>query len=73
MGFDARISKNYALELYFLNFVRKFSDGVTFFELKINLDLYKGDHKPMFEVSLLVLNTIVFEFRVYNTNHVDIG
>ena len=47
-----KISKNFALDYLLLHQVRSFKDGITFFELKKNLDLYKSDHKPSFDFSL---------------------
>jgi hypothetical protein len=63
------ISKNYAIELSGLHFIRKFSDGITFIEFNTNLDLFEGDHNPHFRILLLVFNFKIFEFEIYNVNH----
>lgn len=65
-----KISKNYAIELSCFHFLRKFSDGISFAEFDINLDLFKSDHNPKFKIILIMLNFKIFEFEVYNVNHV---
>jgi hypothetical protein len=40
----------------FFAFVRSFKDGITFFNLKVNLDLYKDNHSPAFQIELTILN-----------------
>jgi hypothetical protein len=65
-----RLTKNFAWELAYFNFIRKFSDGITFFNFLIDFDLFKEDHNPQFRICLTVLNTVIFEFQIYNTNHI---
>jgi hypothetical protein len=36
--------------------VRDWSDGITFFEFKINFDRYVGEHSPSFQLELTILN-----------------
>lgn len=69
--FSFKISKKFVFEASFLNFVRSFKDGLTFLDLHLNLDLYEADHKPEAYVYLMFLNTILFDFRIYNINHVE--
>jgi len=64
-----KLSKNYAIELSLFNIVRDFSDGISFFEFEINLDLFEDDHKPSFDIYLMIFNCMIFQFRVYNVNH----
>jgi len=51
--------------------IREFKDGVSFFEFKINLDLYdpieyiKFYYKPSFNIHLVFLNYTIFEINVY--------
>ena len=52
--------------------IRTWSDGITFVELMINLDTFIGDHNPQFKFGLIVLNHVVFEFNIYNVNHVAV-
>lgn len=59
------------MDLSGLHFIRSFLDGITFLEPKINLDLYRGDHNPKLEISLIVLNFKIFEINIYNVNHVE--
>lgn len=49
--------------------IRSFKDGVSFFDFKINLDLFKGDHNPKFEILWVILNYKILEVNIYNKNH----
>jgi len=66
-----KLSKNYAIDWNFFWPIRQFKEGITFFNFDINLDLYKGDHNPKFDITLLILNYIIFEIEIYNVNHVE--
>jgi hypothetical protein len=66
-----KLSENFAWELGFLYFIRKFSDGIIWFEFTANSNLYRGDHNPQHEIRLIILNFMVFEFRIYNVNHAE--
>ena len=66
-----KISKNYAFEWQLFDTIRTLDDGITFIDFSMNLDLYKSDHKPSTEIGLMVLNTIIFNFTIYNINHID--
>jgi len=48
-----------------LHQIRSFKDGITFFELSKNLDLYKVEHNPRFRIMLIVLNFKIFEFEIH--------
>jgi len=37
-------------------FVRSFKDGITFLKFRVNLDLYKDEHSPAFQLELTILN-----------------
>lgn len=50
------ITKNYNFEAQFFGLVRELKDGITFFEFKVNLDRYKGNHSPAFQLELTVFN-----------------
>jgi len=65
-----KISKNYAFDYMLFHKVRNFKDGVTFFDFECNLDLFKGHHNPKFNLSLFLFNYTIFEFEIYNVNHV---
>jgi hypothetical protein len=66
-----KLTKNFAFEFNFLYSVRKFSDGVDWLDFAIDSDWYRGDHNPQFGVKLTILNLIIFDFRIYNVNHVE--
>jgi len=66
-----RLSKNYAIDWSFLRKIRNFSDGISFFEFNCNLDLYKSDHNPKINIHLMLINIMIFEFEIYNVNHVE--
>jgi hypothetical protein len=40
----------------FLALIRDFKDGITFFKFRVNLDLYKDNHSPSFQIELTILN-----------------
>jgi hypothetical protein len=63
------ISKNFVFEISFFHKLRNFKDGISFLEFDVNLDLYKGDHNPQFEMCLVILNFKIFETNIYNINH----
>jgi hypothetical protein len=66
-----RITKNYFFEADILRKIRSFSDGISFLEFEFNVDFYRGDHNPKGRIMLVVLNFKVFEFEIYNINHVE--
>ena len=55
-AFFKRINDNYGIEITFFNKTRKFSDGITFYDGKINLDRY--------ESYLTLFNIIIFEINI---------
>jgi hypothetical protein len=69
--FSRKLSKKYAFDFSCFHKIRNFKDGITFGEFLLNLDLYKGDHKPQFRMILIILNFKIFEFEVYNVSHCD--
>lgn len=68
-GFD--ITKNYALDFGLFYKVRNFKDGLTFFELILNLNLYKADHNPQIRCALVIFNFTIFDITLYNKRHYD--
>ena len=64
-----KFNKNYAIDIHFLCKQRLFKDGISFFELVSNLDLYKGDHNPKFYIYLILFNFVIFDMEIYNVNH----
>lgn len=47
---------NSIIEVQILAPIRRFRDGITFFDFKINLDIFEGDHNPKFKIELTILN-----------------
>ena len=58
MTFSGSLSKrkNIFWEIQAFDFIRSFKDGITFFNLKINLDRYIDEHSPAFQFELTILN-----------------
>ena len=69
IGFSLKLGRNFAIDLTGPRLIRRFSDGVTFFDLILSLDLYAADHKPSFDFSLIFLNLMLFELNIYNIHH----
>ena len=63
------IKNNYKLSIDLFRVIRSFKDGITFFEFIINLDLYQADHKPSFNLMLVIINLKLIEIEIYNINH----
>lgn len=59
--------KRIYFEAQFFNKIRDFSDGITFFKFYINLDLYKHDHSPSFQIELEFFN-LYSQFMIYQNN-----
>jgi len=68
---ESKISKNYAFELVFLNFIGSYKGSIRFVSLDCEVDYYRCDHNPKFMFSFGLLNLNIIEFSVYNVNHVD--
>lgn len=64
-----KLTKKYALDWNFFWKIRSFEDGIKFLNFDINLDLYKSDHKPSFNILLGIFNYVIFEIEIYNINH----
>jgi hypothetical protein len=65
--FYKELPKRLNLELQLLAPIRSFSDGVTFFEFKINFDRWKSEHTPSFQIELTILN-LYNHIWVYQNN-----
>lgn len=48
--------------------IRNWKDGITFFSFKINLDRYKGEHTPSFQMEITLLN-LYNHLWVYQNNY----
>lgn len=58
---------DWSLEIQLFAPTRKFSDGITFFEGKINYDRYESYHAPAFQMELTILN-LYNHIWIYKTN-----
>lgn len=47
--------------------IRSWRDGITFFRFKMNLDTYKSEHTPSFQLELTILN-IYNHIWIYQNN-----
>ena len=65
-----KINKDYAYELGFFSMVKKFKNGIIFFNSDLDLS-YRGDHSPQFELRLIILNCMLIELSIYNVHHKD--
>ena len=61
----------FAWELSMFHKLRELSDGMSFFEFKVNYDKYVGDHTPRFDIFLVTFNYTILDFSIYNVYHVD--
>jgi len=67
--FDRKVQM--AFELSGFRKFRTYSDGISFIELRIKTDFYKGDHTPRFTLFLGILNFVLIEMTLYNTHHAE--
>jgi hypothetical protein len=63
------VKKKYSFDIDLFRVIRSYKDGITFFEFIINLDLYESDHKPAFNVLLIIFNLKIIELEIYNIYH----
>jgi len=54
--FYGQLWKKWNYEVQLFSFIRDFKDGLTFFEFKINLDRFKSEHTPAFQLEITILN-----------------
>lgn len=65
------LSKNYAVEFSFLRKVSYFKQQIIFCDFDCGLFYSKSDYNPKFVTELILFNILIFEFSIYNVNHVD--
>ena len=68
---SGKISDDYGWEVTAFHKLRKTSDGVTFFDGKINWDRYLADHSPRLEIHLVMFNYTIIEINIYYLHHRD--
>ncbi len=64
-----KINNDYGWEITIFHKLRKASDGIIFFEGKINWDRYKADHSPKLKIHLVIFNYTIFEVNIYYLHH----
>lgn len=69
ISLSAKLGPNYVAALSGFHKFRKFSDGITFFSFSSELDLYRADHKPSFQIHLALFNFMLLEFEICNRHH----
>lgn len=62
-----KVFKNWHFEIQLFAFTRSVKDGITFFNININLDRYKSEHSPAFQVELTIIN-MYNNFWLYQSN-----
>jgi hypothetical protein len=55
-------------EVQLFAFIRSFKDGITFFRFNVNIDRYKDEHSPAFQIELTIFN-LYNHFWVYQNNY----
>jgi hypothetical protein len=66
-----KINSYYAWEVTVFQKIRNISDGIIFFEKKINWDRYLADHSPRFEFHVILFNYTIIEINIYYLHHRD--
>ena len=66
----ASVKRRIFWEMQLFAAIRSWKDGITFFDFKINLDRYKSDHSPAFQIELTVLN-LYNHFWIYQNNYTE--
>jgi len=69
--FWGNLPMNMVFEVVLFHRLRKFADGITFFELIVNTDFFDNldnidQHNPKLSFRLIILNLTIFEIVVYN-------
>jgi len=66
---SGKINDNYGWEVTVFHKLREASDGVIFFDGKINWDRYLADHSPRFEIHIVIFNYTIIEINIYYLHH----
>jgi len=66
-----KINSDYGWEITVFHKIRNISDGIIFFEKKINWDRYLEDHSPRFEFYVILFNYTIIEINIYYLHHRD--
>jgi len=63
------IGSDYGWEITVFHKIRESSDGILFFDGKINWDRYLGDHSPRLEIHVVMFNYTIIEINIYYLHH----
>ncbi len=63
-----KLYKSWTYEIQLFAIIRNFADGITFFNLKINLDRYEGYHTPSFQIEFVFFN-LYNHIWIYKNKH----
>jgi hypothetical protein len=72
LWFWGRLPCYMAWELLLIHKLRDFSDGITFFELRVNTDFHEDinpnitSQNPQLIFNLIILNYTIFDFSIYS-------
>jgi len=66
-----KINSDYGWEITVFHKIRNITDGIIFFEKKINWDRYLADHSPRFEFYVILFNYTIIEINIYYLHHRD--
>jgi hypothetical protein len=66
-----KINSDYGWEITVFHKIRNITDGIIFFEKKINWDRYLEDHSPRFEFHVILFNYTIIEINIYYLHHRD--
>ena len=67
--FKGKFNKDYGWEITLFHKLRNYSDGITFWESKINWDRYLADHSPRFQIHIILMNYTLIEVNIYYLHH----
>lgn len=73
VNFGFPINKKYAFEMTLFHKLREFKDGIDFFDFHCELNLFKDDHNPRFNLFFEIMNITIIEIDIYNMFHIDNG
>jgi len=66
MNFCRKVSTNYGIEIDVLSKDKRLSEGINFFDVKLDWDNSPKDNNPQFNFHVKLLNIVIFAFCVYN-------
>ena len=67
--FHGMATKKYGWEVALFHKVRKFDDGLSLFDFKLNWDRFDAEHSPKIEFYFGLFNYTILEINIANVNH----